>query len=220
MDRGYKHRASTPYAPQSCTAGSASGPGHGKALCAAVAVSRAAVTSPPITACPHLANEGTESPAGVFQHSRAGFGTHSTQPRAEARRARAAEPGEPESGSLRGPLFLLLPHHTHSECSISPTPRLLLTSSGQAGVALSLLAVPHCDPARLGTALSAGGHRGCLTPTHHPKPPCVSACGTAAGVGRAPVCVCNGEFPAGASLRSPAPADGAGGMWEWPVLPG
>lgn len=32
------------------------------------------------------------------------------------------------------------------------------------------------------------------------------------------MCVCNGGFPAGATLRSPAPADGAGGMWEWPVL--
>lgn len=34
-------------------------------------------------------------------------------------------------------------------------------------------AAPHSDPARLGTVLSAGGGRGCLTPTHHSKPPCV-----------------------------------------------
>lgn len=116
----------SPHAPQSCTSRFASGPG--KPRCAAVAVSRAAVISPPITACPHLANEGTESPAGVFQHSRAGFGTHSTQLQVEARRAQAAEPGEPHldpkgaSGSLSSPLFLLLPHRQHSECSISSTP--------------------------------------------------------------------------------------------------
>lgn len=106
----------SPRAPQSCTAGFAAGSGRGKPRCAAVAVSRAAVISPPITACPHLANEGTESPAGVFQHGRAGFGTSSTQLQVEARRAPAAEPGEPQldprgtSEYLSGPFFLLLPH--------------------------------------------------------------------------------------------------------------
>lgn len=57
------------------------------------------------------------------------------------------------------------PSHPRHDC--------YLPLSGRAGEAASPLVAPYSDPARLGTALSPGGGRGCLTPTHHPKPPCV-----------------------------------------------
>lgn len=189
----------------------------------------------------HTSPTALSHPAGVFQHGRAGFGTCSTQRRAEAQRDELPSLGGTQGSSQcasvvlqsqrRPPRSPRLPqwspfslpspplfaggmlHLTHAEPVTYPT------GSGWTSCVPSGCS-SRSDPARLGKALSAGGRQGLPDPPLPSQAPVeVSACRRAAGAGRAPACVCNGGFPAGAKLRPPAPADGAGGMWGWPDRP-
>lgn len=124
---------------------------------------RAAAISPPITACPHLA-DGTESPSGCFpaqqgwiqhvQHPTPGRGMEGTSCRTGGGiqgssqwvsivlRSQCRPPRSPQL--LDSPPFPFFPPPPFAwGCPISPMPSWLLTPPGWAGPAASPPAAPH-----------------------------------------------------------------------------
>lgn len=175
MDRGYKHRASIPPCPPAQ---------WGLPLVLAMENHAALQWLYPGLQLFHLPSlPAHTSPTKALSHqlvfsSTAGLDSAHAAPSPRLRQ------GEPELLSLRDlswtpeePLdssvvpfsssfpTVNAPPHPHHDC--------YLPLSGRAGEAASPPAAPYSDPARLGMALSPGGGRDCLTPTHHPKPPCV-----------------------------------------------
>lgn len=167
-----------------------------KACCAAVAVSAGCSS---LTSHHRLPTplHGTESPSRCFP-ARQGH----------IRQTRHPVLGEHELPSLGGHSGLIL---VGFSCSAEPQqppfpfpPRRVGTGNAPSLHCWLLTPRVGLRPLRwlLAVWASQAGERfKCLMPPPRPKPPWWSV---AAGVGRAPACVCNGGFPAGARLSPPS----------------